>query len=88
MPTAAARLRTRIAALAATALAALAVSACDSSSGPTLRPDSDTRQVTVVGAGQVQGTPDTLTVDACRSRHTAPDVTTAMNQTSDRTSRP
>jgi len=39
--------------------------------------------VTVVGAGEVQGTPDTLTVNAS-IEFVAPDVTGAMNQTSDR----
>ena len=54
------------------------------SSGPTGRTaDNDTRQVTVVGAGEVQGTPDTLTVNAS-IEFVAPDVTGAMNQTSDR----
>src|ERR1700739_3832432 len=41
------------------------------------------RQVTVVGSGQVQGVPDTLTADV-GIQFTAPDVTTAMNQTNDR----
>ena len=53
------------------------------SSGPTGTADKDTRQVTVVGAGKVQGTPDTLTVNAS-IEFIAPDVTAAMNQTSDR----
>ena len=44
---------------------------------------SETRQVTVVGAGQVQGTPDTLTVNAS-IEFVAPDVSGAMNQTSER----
>ena len=39
--------------------------------------------VTVVGSGEVQGTPDTLTVNAS-IEFIAPDVTGAMNQTSDR----
>ena len=39
--------------------------------------------MTVVGAGEVQGTPDTLTVNAS-IEFVAPDVTGAMNQTSDR----
>ena len=39
--------------------------------------------ITVVGAGEVQGTPDTLTVNAS-IEFVAPDVTGAMNQTSDR----
>ena len=45
--------------------------------------DRDTRQVTVVGTGQVQGAPDTLTADVAIEA-TAPDVTTAMNQSSNR----
>jgi hypothetical protein len=39
--------------------------------------------VTVVGSGQVQGVPDTLTADAA-IEFTTPDVTAAMNQTNDR----
>jgi uncharacterized protein YggE len=69
--------------LAAAVLAAAALSGCDSSSGPTASADNETRQVTVVGAGEVQGTPDTLTVNAS-IEFVAPDVTGAMNQTSDR----
>jgi uncharacterized protein len=69
--------------LAAAGLAAVGLSACDSSSGPTGTPDQETRQVTVVGAGQVQGTPDTLTVNAS-IEFVAPEVSGAMNQTSER----
>jgi len=84
MPIAArAKLYTRILVLAAAGLAAAGVSACDASSGPTSTGDRETRQVTVVGAGEVQGTPDTLTVNAS-IEFVAPDVTGAMNQTSDR----
>jgi uncharacterized protein YggE len=43
----------------------------------------DTRQVTVVGSGEVQGKPDTLNANVSIEA-TAPDVTAAMNQTSDR----
>ena len=43
----------------------------------------ESRQVTVVGNGKVQGTPDTLNVTASIEA-TAPDVTAAMNQTSSR----
>ncbi len=39
--------------------------------------------MTVVGSGQVQGVPDTLTADV-GIEFTAPDVTAAMNQTNDR----
>ncbi len=56
------------------------LSGCDSHAG---RVGDNPRQVTVVGAGQVQGVPDTLTADV-GIEFTAPDVTTAMNQTNDR----
>jgi len=84
MPIAArAQMFTRFLLLAAAGLAAVGLSACDSSSGPTGTADKETRQVTVVGAGKVQGTPDTLTVNAS-IEFVAPDVSGAMNQTSDR----
>ena len=87
MPIAAhAKMRNRLIVLAAAALAAAALSACDSTSGPSHFTDpanKDTRQVTVVGSGQVQGTPDTLTASVS-IEFTAPDVTGAMNQTSER----
>ncbi|HEX3545790.1 MAG TPA: SIMPL domain-containing protein [Mycobacterium sp.] len=72
--------------LAAAGLAAVGLSACDSSSGPTSAPGApgaNSRQVTVVGTGQVQGTPDTLTINTSIEA-VAPDVTAAMNQTSER----
>ena len=77
--------RTRLLAAGAAGFAALALTACDAQSGPAtgLTADADTRQVTVVGAGQVQGTPDTLTVNASME-FLAPDATTAMNQTNER----
>lgn len=88
MPIAArAKLPTRLIVLAAAGLAVAGLSGCDASSksGPSIIPTAspDTRQVTVVGSGQVQGTPDTLTANVSIEA-TAPDVTTAMNQTSDR----
>ena len=46
-------------------------------------PGANPRQVTVLGSGQVQGVPDTLTADV-GIEFTAPDVTSAMNQTNDR----
>jgi uncharacterized protein YggE len=61
-------------------LAVAVSSACDSHSG---RVGDNTRQVTVVGSGHVQGVPDTLTADV-GIEFTAPDVTAAMNQTNDR----
>jgi hypothetical protein len=58
------------------------LSACDKhNAAPT--PGVNPRQVTVLGSGQVQGVPDTLTADV-GIEFTAPDVTTAMNQTNDR----
>jgi uncharacterized protein len=56
------------------------LSACDSTPGPV---GENPRQVTVVGSGQVQGVPDTLTANV-GIEFTAPDVTTAMNRTSAR----
>ena len=73
----------RASALAVFAAATLAVTGCDSSSGPTHEPGKDSRQVTVVGSGKVQGTPDTLTANVS-IEFTAADVTGAMNQTSER----
>ena len=61
-------------------LAVGALSACDSHAG---RVGDNPREVTVVGSGQVQGVPDTLTADV-GIQFTAPDVTAAMNQTNDR----
>ncbi|HTM86322.1 MAG TPA: SIMPL domain-containing protein [Mycobacterium sp.] len=83
MPTAAnAKLRTRALIVAAAALLALGLSACDANPGPgTSGPDA--RQVTVIGAGEVQGTPDTLTANVAME-FSAPDVTGALNQSSQR----
>jgi uncharacterized protein len=64
----------------ALALGAAVLSGCDSHSE---RVGDNTRQVTVVGSGQVQGVPDTLTADV-GIEFTAPDATAAMNQTNDR----
>ena len=47
------------------------------------RRDRQPGLVTVVGAGEVQGTPDTLTVNASME-FVAPDVSGALNQSSDR----
>ncbi len=88
MPIAArAKFANRLIVLVAAGLALAGLSACDakSTSGPSPIPTADpnTRQVTVVGSGEVQGTPDTLTANVAIEA-TAPDVTAAMNQTSDR----
>jgi uncharacterized protein YggE len=56
------------------------LSGCDSAPHPV---DGNQRQVTVVGSGQVQGVPDTLTANV-GIEFTAQDVTNAMNRTSDR----
>jgi uncharacterized protein len=70
--------------LAAAGLAAVGFSACDASSGPVLTPDGEAQHVvTVIGSGEVRGTPDTLNVNAS-IEFIAPDVADAMNQTSDR----
>lgn len=66
--------------LAATGLAVATLSACDSH--PAATAGEHPRQATVVGSGQVQGVPDTLTANVS-IESTAPDVTTAMNQTND-----
>jgi uncharacterized protein len=88
MPIAArAKLANRLMVLAAAGMAVAGLSACDarSTAGPSMIPtgDRDTRQVTVVGSGEVQGKPDTLNANVSIEA-TAPDVTAAMNQTSDR----
>ncbi|HEX2211891.1 MAG TPA: SIMPL domain-containing protein [Mycobacterium sp.] len=61
----------------------LALAGCDATSGPVSGPDHEQRQVTVLGSGEVQGEPDVLNVNAS-IEFIAPDVTGAMNQTSDR----
>ena len=68
--------------VAAAGLAVAMLSACDKHNAAPA-PGVNPRQVTVLGSGQVQGVPDTLTADV-GIEFTAPDVTTAMNQTNDR----
>lgn len=65
------------------AAGALALTGCDATSGPAPTADAEVRQVSVQGSGEVQGTPDTLNVNAS-IEFTAQDVTGAMNQTSER----
>jgi uncharacterized protein YggE len=67
--------------LAAAGLAVATLSACDKHNPA--QPGANPRQVTVIGSGQVQGVPDALTANV-GIEFTAPDVTTAMNQTNDR----
>jgi uncharacterized protein len=89
MPIAArAKLATRLMVLATAGLVVAGLAACDAkstSAGPSLIPTADpnTRQVTVVGSGEVQGRPDTLTANVSME-FTAPDATAAMNQASGR----
>jgi len=72
------RTRTQVAALALAALATtVGIAGCGSDS----EHDGKPRKVTVVGSGKVQGTPDTLTIDAAIEA-IAPDVSAAMNQAS------
>ena len=70
--------------LAAAALITAAVAACEAQPGatPTAGGD-DVRKVTVVGSGEVQGTPDTGTINASIVFQAA-DAVTAINQTNER----
>jgi hypothetical protein len=64
------------------AIAATGLVACDSTSASSPS-RTDSRQVTVVGAGEVQGAPDTLTTNVS-IEFIAPDATSAMNRASER----
>lgn len=75
--------KSRMLGVAAAGLIALGASACDASSGPGGGVADGSRQVTVVGSGQVQGVPDTLTADVAME-FIAPDVSGALNQSSQR----
>ena len=74
------RILTGIVVGTAAALTVATLAGCDSTAGPVA---ASPRQVTVVGSGQVQGPPDTVTADV-GIEAVAPDATSAMNQTSDR----
>ena len=75
---------TRLFLLAGAALAAVAVVGCDSTAAPAAVPGTAApRQVTVIGEGKVDGTPDTLVVSLSIAA-TAPDAIGASNQTSSR----
>lgn len=76
------RIPKQLAALTLVGLAAagaVGIAGCGSESDRSGKP----REVTVVGSGKVQGTPDTLTVDTAIEA-TAADVSSAMNQSSTR----
>jgi uncharacterized protein YggE len=77
-----AKLPTRLLVLAAAGLAAM-LSGCDATAGPIVTEDATERQVTVVGKGEVQGVPDTLTINASMEV-IAPDAAGALNQSSQR----
>jgi uncharacterized protein YggE len=77
---------TRLLVLAAAGLTVAGLAACDASSTPAPTGDANNvRQVTVVGSGKVQGTPDTVTVNAA-IESIASDATSALNQTNERMS--
>lgn len=79
-----AKLRTSALVAVLAALLITGVSACDAKSGPDARSGSpDTRQVTVIGSGKVQGTPDTLTANVAME-FVSGDVTAALSQSSQR----
>lgn len=73
----------RLLVVAALGLAAV-LSGCDATPGPIIADEAEgVRQVTVVGKGEVQGVPDTLTINASMEI-IAPDAAGALNQTSQR----
>jgi uncharacterized protein YggE len=80
MPT---RLRVLAVLAALAAVAATTLTGCDARSNPIATASEDSRQVTVVGTGEVQGTPDTLTINA-GMEVVANDAAGALNQTSQR----
>jgi uncharacterized protein YggE len=81
-----AKVPTRFLVLAAAGLSVAGLAACDAKSGPVpAAAEGSVRQVTVVGQGKVQGTPDTVTVNAA-IESIAPDASSALNQTNQRTS--
>lgn len=61
---------------------AVILSGCDAQPAGSTAAPGIPRQVTVIGSGEVQGTPDTLTANASIS-NVADDVTTAMNETNE-----
>jgi uncharacterized protein YggE len=75
---------TRLLLLASAAVAVVGVAGCDAKSAPTPVPGTSApRQVTVIGEGKVDGTPDTLRISLSIAA-TAPDAVSASNQTSSR----
>jgi hypothetical protein len=80
------RTLTRLFVLAGAALTVVAIAGCDATkTAPSPVPGTTApRQVTVVGQGKVDGTPDTLTISLSIAA-TAPDAAGASNLTSSRT---
>lgn len=78
-----ARAKARLLTFVAAGVAMAGVAGCDATSGPAATGSADTRQVTVVGSGEVQGIPDALTAGVAMEA-IAPDVTGAMNQSGER----
>jgi len=78
------KILTRVFVLAGAALAIVGVVGCDATAAPAAVPGTAApRQVTVIGEGKVDGTPDTLTISLSIAA-TAPDAIGASNQTSSR----
>lgn len=78
------RILARLGASAAIAATLVTLAGCDSQkTGTTTEAAATARQVTVTGKGQVQGVPDTLTINAATSAVGA-DPTAAINQSSDK----
>lgn len=74
----------RMLVLAAAALVIAGVAACEAKPAATPLPGEDNvRKVTVVGSGEVQGTPDTGTINASIVFQ-SPDAVAATNQTNER----
>lgn len=79
-----AKMPTRFLVLAAVGLTVAGVAACEAKPAATPLPGgADVRKVTVVGSGEVQGTPDTGTINASIVFQ-SPDAVTATNQTNER----
>jgi uncharacterized protein len=74
---------TRLSAILLAGLTAATVAACDAAPPAPALPGDTPRQVTVVGEGDVQGTPDLMTASAGIAVLAA-DATDAMNQSNDR----
>jgi uncharacterized protein len=77
------KLPTRLLILAAAGLAVAGLAACEAKPDASGSKGDTVRKVTVVGSGEVQGTPDTGTINASIVFQ-APDAVTATNQTNEK----